>query len=452
MFPSFMAKSPISIGKLLFIAVIAAGAAGGWYFWQHAADKPPELTTTPVTRGEVVQSVTATGDLQPLASVDVSSQISGLVQAVLVDYNSVVKKDQVLCKIDPASYQSKLMQAQAQLVNTKANYNLTKLNHDRTAELFKRNLVTQQDLDSAEAQLQQAQAQLDIQNATVENAQIDLDRCTIYSPIDGIVIDRQTDVGKTVAASLNAPTLFTIVDSLGKMQIHAAVAEADIGSVKEGQEVSFLVDAFPGRPFRGTVSQIRNSPTTQSNVVTYATIIDVDNSDLKLKPGMTANVSIITARRTNVLKVANSALRVRIPESLLPAAAAAPVAVAAPAAMTPGQGDRGARGAGEATAGARRGGGPGGGRRSGPGGDNPVITRTVYRSVGTTERPKVEPVSARLGISDGVNTEVIDGLNENDALVTYVSIPGAAPIAPQAGGANNPFQGGGNRGLGGGGG
>jgi HlyD family secretion protein len=327
--------------------------------------------------------------------------------------------------------------------------------------LFKRSLVTQQDLDQADSQLAQAQAQLDIQSAAVENAKIDLARCVIYSPIDGIVIDRQTDVGKTVAASINAPTLFTIVDSLGKMQIHAAVAEADIGSVKEGQDVAFQVDAFPGRQFRGNVSQIRNFPTTQSNVVTYATIIDVDNSDLRLKPGMTANVSIITARRTDVLKITNSALRVRIPDSLLPATPAAPSATAA-APATAASSDRGSRGAGDVAAtggdtaaGGRRGGGArGGGRRGGaggPGGDNPVITRTVYKSVGTPDHPRVEPVSVKLGISDGLNTEVIDGVKENDPLVTYVSIPGATvQAAPAGGGANNPFQGGGNRGGGGG--
>jgi HlyD family secretion protein len=374
------------------------------------------------------------------------------VQEVLVDYNSVVKKGDVLARIDPASYDSKLKQAQAQLTNTRANFTLTKLNHDRTAELFRRSLVTQQELDQAESQLQQAQAQLEIQTAAVDNAQIDLARCTIYSPINGIVIDRQTDVGKTVAASLNAPTLFTIVDSLGKMQIRAAVSEADIGSVALAQEVMFQVDAFPGRQFRGTVSQIRNFPTTQSNVVTYATIIEVDNSDLRLKPGMTANVSIITARRSDVLKVANSALRVRIPESLLPASSPAPAPTAGTG-NTPGQ--RGGTGEVAANRGdAPDGGGRGGGRRGGgnSSSDNQVLKRTLYKSVGTSTSPRVEPVSVRLGISDGVSTEIIDGLKENDLLITYVSLPGTTPVATQPGSANNPFQGGGNRGLGGGGG
>ena len=294
-----MAKSSFPFGWLFLAVLFAGGAGGAWYVWQHNGEKPPEITTVVVTRGPLQQSVTATGGLQPVMSVEISSQVSGLVKEVLVDFNDPVKKGQVLARIDEATYQSKLAQAKAQLVNTEANHALTKANTDRTRSLYARQLVTDQELQQADAQLKQADAQLLIQRATVDNAQIDLDRCTLLSPIDGVVIDRQTEVGKTVAASLNAPLLFLIVNDLTKMQINAGIAEADIGSVAVGQEVTFLVDAFPGRQFRGTVSQIRNAPVTQSNVVTYGAIIAVDNSDplRPLKPGMTANVSIITARR-----------------------------------------------------------------------------------------------------------------------------------------------------------
>jgi HlyD family secretion protein len=457
-----MAKSSLS-GWLLGLIALSAAAGGGWYYFQQRGEKPPEITVIPVTRGSLQQVVTATGAIQPMTSVEISSQVSGLVTEVLVDFNDVVKKGQVLARIDEATYKSKLAQAQAQLANTQANHALVTANTKRTRDLHGRQLVTDQELQQADAQLKQAEAQLLIQTAAVENAQIDLARCTLYSPIDGVVIDRQTEVGKTVAASLNAPLLFLIVNDLTKMEISAGVSEADIGAVKEGQEVTFLVDAFPGRPFRGTVAQIRNAPVTQSNVVTYGAIIEVDNSDLRLKPGMTANVSIITARRDDVLRVANSTLRVRVPESLLadlPATAATPGAPSVPTPTAEGgqiaaaaAGDRGGAGRGGRGAGGR--GGRGGGR-GGPGaitaaGDTPIQTRTVFKSVGTPEKPRLERVSVRLGITDGVNTEVVDGLAENDAIVSNVSMPGApATAASQQGG--NPFQTRGGGGFGGGGG
>ncbi len=470
-----MAKSSFPTGWLLLVVLLVGGGAGGWHFWQQSGDKLPELTTITVTRGALQQTVTATGGLQPVTSVEISSQVSGLVQEVLVDFNSVVKKGDVLARIDQATYQSKLAQARAQLTNTQASHDLTEYNTIRTRRLFEQNLVTEQELKQAEAQLKQADAQLLIQTAAMENAQIDLDRCTIYSPIDGVVIDRQTEVGKTVAASLNAPLLFLIVNDLTKMQISAGVAEADIGSVRVGQEVTFLVDAFPGRPFRGTVAQIRNAPVTQSNVVTYGAIIEVDNSDpaRPLKPGMTANVSIITARRESVLRLANAALRVRIPEMLLPPVAGSNLArsVAAPAgtntagtangaAVAPARGEnptptpdpRG--GAGGRGPGGRGGGGRGGrgGGVTTAGGDGTVLTtRTVYKSIGTAEKPRVEPVNVRLGITDGVNTEVVEGLVEGDTIVSSVNLPGAAPAVTQPSG-GNPFQGRGGGGLGGGGG
>ncbi len=464
-----MANSKRFGGLGLIIAVVLVVAGGvGWFLWRDAGEDRPEYSTVTVGRGDITQAVTATGTLQAVTSVDVSSQISGLINEVAVDFNSHVKVSQVLARLDPATYQTRLASAQAQLANATANFNLVRISTERTRALRAQNLVAQQDLDQAEAQLQQAQAQLQIQQSAVDSAKVDLSRCTIYSPIDGIVIDRQAEVGKTVAASLNAPTLFTIANDLTKMQISTSVAEADIGNVAEGQAVTFTVDAYPNRQFRGRISQIRNAPKTEQNVVTYETMIDVNNGDLKLKPGMTANVSIIVAQRNGALKVANAALRARIPENLLPKAAPAPAATAAaPAAPAPKAMSEDERrkvmreifreagfsfGNGPPTpdviarvqelAKARgieldmsRWGG-----RGDRGASNTPITRTLYRLVGTdpkTQHP--EPVTAKLGISDGVVTEVIEGLNEGDVVITSVSTAGAASGSAAA--TNNPFSG-----------
>jgi HlyD family secretion protein len=443
-----MAK-PGSLKLWLILVPLAALAAGGYFHWSKSSEPLPEFITVSLTRGDIVQSVTATGDLQPVTTVDVSSQISGLIRTVNVDYNSLVKKGDLLARIDPATYDSRLNQAQAQFANTQANYRLVKLNAERTRSLRDQQLVSQQELDQADALLAQAEAQLKIQQAAVDNAKVDLSRCDIYAPIDGIVLDRQADVGKTVAASLNAPTLFTLAADLTKMQINAAVAEADIGAVEQGQSVNFTVDAYPSRQFRGRVSQIRNSPVTQQNVVTYATIIDVANDDLKLKPGMTANVSIIIARRENAIRLPNSALRVRIPDSLLPAPPAEGKTVAATreqiqqlmveAGINPGAKriapeararliqlakDRGIELPERLTRSDR---------------DTAITTRTVYKLAGTPQDPDVIPITIKVGITDGVASEVVEGLDAGASVITSAYVPSAGAGAAPAG---NPFGGG----------
>jgi HlyD family secretion protein len=455
------------------ILAAAALAAGAWYFWSRSADQAPEYTTVTVARGDVIQVVTATGDIEPVLNVNVSSQISGIISKLYVDWNSPVKKDQVLAQLDPSTYQANALQAEGQLANAKANYELTRVNTERTRELFKKSLVTQADLDTAEAQLLQADAQVKIQSASLDVVKVNLARCTIYSPIDGVVISRQVDVGNTVAASLSAPTLFMIANDLTKMQIIAAVSEADIGNIKVDQSVNFTVDAFPNQQFRGKVTQIRNSPQTQQNVVIYQTVIDVNNPDLKLRPGMTANVSIIVAERDNTLRVANSALRVRLPEELVPKPAPpeAGAAVASSSAPTPAAKPMTDEERRTATrrimreAGYTRGGGQptpdvlqkaqqiakkegldldfsgiGGGR--GNGGAGAVITRTVYRLAGTDAKTaKLEAVSAKLGITDGIYTEVTGGLKEGDVIVTSVTMAGGSSTSA-ARPAANPFAGG----------
>ena len=497
-----MAKSKSYGGLIVLLVVVAAAAGGGWYYFRARSDVKPEFQTSKVARGDITQVVTATGDLQPVVTVDVGAQVSGQIKEVMVDFNSKVKMGDVLAKIDESTPIQRLRQAEADLKSAEANNQLIQINADRTKELFQKKLVSQQELDSINAQLAQSNATLLTRKAAVENARLDLERTVITAPIDGMVLDRKTDKGRTVNASMNAPTLFTLVNDLSKMQINAAVAEADVGSINEGQEVKFTVDAFPNRTFAGVVRMVRNAATTQQSVVSYATIIDVTNDDLKLKPGMTANVSIIVQSRPNVVKVANGALRVRVPPDLLPKTTAAegkggmiakgdksgsatmtddermratmeimraigfergtpaspeqiekartlakekgldPDLVAARLAM-PGGRKRGEGGGG---------GGSGGGRRgpSGPGGsgergfNNTIITRTLYRIPDpTAKEKKLEPVSVRLGISDGFSTEVLEGLNDGDTVLTGITIPGAAAAATAAqGGMSSPFQGG----------
>ena len=473
----------LTIGTLL-----VASAAGGYYYHRRTAqaEKPPSYNTAVIAKGSIRQVVTATGQLAPLLEVDVGSQISGLVKKLYVDFNSRVTKGQKLAEIDPATYQQRLRQAEANLASTEAANRLQRLNTERSRELKEKQLVSQQDYDQAVAQLQQSEAQLLTSKASVENARTDLERCTISSPIDGIVISKQTEEGKTVAASLNAPVLFTIANDLAKMQITAAVAESDIGSVRDGQAVSFTVDAFPNRTFEGRVSQVRNAAKTVSNVVTYDTIIDVDNRELRLRPGMTANVSIIVASRENSLRLPNAALRVRLPESAGVTPPAAQPKAGAPAAGTPAPA---ATPPTAAAAPAREGGGGGGNRRGGflppdatpeqreqaraimaevgfdfrqgpptpeqraqirklmiergliqpepEPGEVVVTTRTVYRLPGGNKTAKPEPVSVKIGITDGSASEIVEGLNEGDTIITGIAVTGGPAAAPSA----NPFGG-----------
>jgi RND family efflux transporter, MFP subunit len=457
-----MAKPNSSFGLLITILLVAVLAAAGWYFYNKRSTPPVEYVTATIARADVTQAVTATGTLQPVITVEVGSQISGIIDNVLVDYNSVVKKGDVVAHIDSSTYESRLRSAEAELANAKANHRLVQLNAERTASLQQNGLVPQSDLDQALALLAQAEAQVQTRTAAVEAAKIDLSRCTIYSPVDGIVLSRQVDVGKTVAASFNTPVLFTIANDLTKMQIVGAVAEADIGNVEVGQPVNFTVDAFPNRQFRGRVSTIRNSPITVQNVVTYETIIEVRNDDQKLRPGMTANVSIVIAHRPNVLRLPNNALRVRLPDVPPPAPVAGKSDSTTTAALKPLPDDQ--RRVYMTKAGFT----PGSGRPTpeiierarelakadgyefpafaGPGGrgsgsnatPNAPAIRTVYRLVGTGPTARPEAVNVTLGISDGTGTEIIDGLAEGDQVITNVY--SADSTAPQR--SSNPFGGG----------
>ena len=355
-----------------------------------------------VTRGPITQAVTATGTLNPVVNVQVGSQVSGNIAKLFADFNSQVKAGQVVAQIDPALFQATVTQAEGDLASAQAALELAKLNATRTEELFAKKTSSKADLDQAVANLHQAEANVKIKQGALDKAKADLDHCTITSPIDGVVISRSVDVGQTVAASLQAPVIFQIANDLTKMQIDANVAEADVGVLEVGQDVDFTVDAFPMRTFHGKVVQVRNAPITVQNVVTYDTVIGVSNPDLKLKPGMTANVSIIVAHKDNVLQIKNAALRYR------------------PAEATPGE----IRSRSPAPA----------GTRGSTGRERRTSERTVYvLSVG---RP--QPVQIKTGISDGVVTEVIEGLKEGDRVVTAELSSKSPAGSPPA----NPFSGG----------
>jgi HlyD family secretion protein len=361
-----------------------------------------EYQTATVTRGPITQAVTATGTLNPVVNVQVGSQVSGNISKLFVDFNSQVKAGQVVAQIDPALFQATVTQAEGDVANAQAALELARVNAKRTEDLFARKTSSQADLDQATANLHQAEASVKIKQGALDKAKADLDHCTITSPIDGVVISRNVDVGQTVAASLQAPVIFQIANDLTKMQIDSNVAEADVGVVQVGQDVDFTVDAFPTQTFHGKVVQVRNAPITVQNVVTYDTVIGVNNPDLKLKPGMTANVSIIIARKDNVFQIKNAALRYRPAE-------------AAPAEM-------GSRSRAPA------------GARGMSGRDRRTSERTVYLLSGS--RPA--PVQIKTGISDGVVTEVVEGLKEGDRVVTAeMATQSQAPSTPA-----NPFSGG----------
>lgn len=308
----------------IVVAVLLA-AVGGWWLWQQRGSAADEgaWRTTQVERGNIRVAISATGSLSATSTVVVGSQISGQVTDVLVDFNDTVHKDQVIARIDPSSYQAQieqgnaqiasarasLAQAQASLANAEADYR-------RKAGLGEQQLVARSDVDlaraardQARAQVASAQAQIRQQTASTLTTQVNLDRTVIRSPVDGVVLTRTIEPGQTVAASLQAPELFTIAEDLSKMQIELAVDEADIGQVEVGQQVSFTVDAFQGRQFRGEVLQVRLAATDTSNVITYPVMVGVDNSDGTLLPGLTVNAEIEVSRRDDVLVVSNAALR-----------------------------------------------------------------------------------------------------------------------------------------------
>ncbi|MFA5907672.1 MAG: efflux RND transporter periplasmic adaptor subunit [Vicinamibacterales bacterium] len=321
---------------LVVLAVIAAGA-GAWYFTRARVEVA--VNTVPVTRGDIIDTVGATGTVQAVTTVQVGSQVSGNIEWLGADFNSIVKKGQVVARLDPSLFDAQLRQVQANLSQARAN--LTRANseldrtkvqltdarqkHARAIELASKSLIAQSDLDAAkiavdsatagvasqEASVTQSRAAVTQAEASVNQSQVNRDHTVIKAPIDGIVTQRSVDVGQTVAASMSAPTLFVIAADLTEMQVNANIDEADVGRIRPGQHVTFRVDAYPTDNFQGAVTQVRLQPVVVQNVTTYGTVITVPNQELKLKPGMTANVKIEINKRTNALRISNAALRFR---------------------------------------------------------------------------------------------------------------------------------------------
>jgi HlyD family secretion protein len=373
--------------RLLFIIILLSLGGGGWWYFKNKKAETPEYNTETLSKGDITQVVTATGSLKPVINVTVGCQISGTIEKLFADFNSVVKEGDVLAQLDPSTYEAIVQQAEGDVANAKATLELAEITAQRKEELFKQKAASQADVDTANATLHQALAGVTIREGALKKARVDLVRCTINSPINGMVISRSVDVGQTVAASLSAPNLFTIANDMTNMQIDASVSEADIGMLAEGQNVEFTVDAFPYTPFMGVVSQIRNSPVTVQNVVTYDVLVDVKNPELKLKPGMTANVAITVAQRKDTLRVSNAALRFRPPETT--SAAEKPV----PGMRAPGNRAKGSK---------------------------PERRVHVLKEAGG----QPVPVKLKLGISDNIYTEVLGGVDEGETVVTGLKNPG----------------------------
>ena len=395
--------------RIVLAAAAAALAIIAYRWWSgSASDGAAGYVTAKVDRGTIEQTVTATGTVNPVKTVQVGTYVSGPILAIDVDFNSPVKKGQRVAKIDPATYAVKVRQneanlstARARVEKDKADLEFKRIQLERNRTLLSRNLIAQNDLDTAKSNYDQAIAQLALDEAAAKQAQANLDESQvnlnytdINSPVDGVVVARNVDVGQTVAASFQTPTLFLIAEDLTKMQVDTNVSESDVGRVREGQPASFTVDAYPGKQFHATVSQVRNAPVTVQNVVTYDVVLAVDNPDLELKPGMTANVTVTTARRDAVLRVPSRALRFR-PETV--------------------------------------------GQTATKSGHKASRDTTVY-VLGDDGTPK--PVEVRVGIRDNQNAELVSGdLAEGTEVIVGVKREAAAPAT----GSPPGFPGGGRR-------
>jgi HlyD family secretion protein len=398
---------------LIIVALLVlAGTGYGFRLWSHGTQKSPYISVL-VQKGAVTQVVTATGSLSAVITVQVGSQVSGTIDKLFADFNSKVKKDQVIAQLNQDKFKAAVDQARANLLAAQANVTKAKASMedtqrtlDRNKELRKRDLIAQSEFDTSQAAYDAAAAQYEVNKAQVSQSQaavnqamVDLNNTVIRSPVDGIVVSRNVDVGQTVAASLQAPVLFLIANDLGKMQVDTNVSEGDVGNVWVDQDVTFSVDAYPTRRFKGRVQQVRNAAIMVQNVVTYDAVVGVDNKDLLLKPGMTANVEFLVSEKTDVLKIPNAALRFR------PLSERQPPQVAA------------ARGnAGPAAAGG--GGRSGGTSNTRAGSRNREGTVNRQGTVYLLRDQEATPVRLRLGISDGTYTEVVGGdIQANDQVI-----------------------------------
>ena len=299
----------LSKTTVLLVGLILAAGVAAYSYWPNGKSPPSErYRTQTVDRGDIVQTITANGTLNPVVLVNVGTQVSGTVRKIHTDFNDRVKEDQVLAELDPALFQAQVRQSEANVLAAQAALALARIKIDRVATLQQKNLVAKEELDIARQQVDAATAQLKLAEAQLERDRINLRNSVIRSPISGVVVARSVDVGQTVAANFQTPTLFQIAQDLRQMQINTSIAEADVGSLQPNMPASFAVDAYPDQRFQGRIRQIRLNPTIQQNVVTYNVVVDVDNADGRLLPGMTAYVSVNAAERKNVLRVPNAAL------------------------------------------------------------------------------------------------------------------------------------------------
>jgi HlyD family secretion protein len=402
-------------------AIVLGSAVYGTQLWKDAgaSNKPPPYQTSAIDRGPIVAKVTASGALSALVTVQVGSQVSGRIREIFADFNSVVKKGEVIARLDTQLLTATLEQAranydaaQADLLKAQVQAKDAERQLGRQRSLHEQKLTAQADFDTAQAnadvagaQVAAAQGRVAQTRAALHQAQVNLDYATITSPIDGVVISRAVDVGQTVTASLQTPTLFVIAEDLRKMQVDTSVAEADVGRLQSGMRAYFMVDAFPNDRFEGTVRQIRNAATTVQNVVTYDAVIDVENPELKLRPGMTANVTFVYADQQEALRTVNAALRFKPSAELLGAAAGGGGLAQKPTLTGTARGRR-----------------------------EPTNTgRTLWILRGKTP----QPVSVKLGITDGTHTEIVGGeLREGDLVITDVAGGGlgTGSGAPRSGG------------------
>ena len=369
------------------IVVIAVLAVAAFLILRKSEKPQMKYKTAEIHRGSIVNTVTATGTIEPIVQVEVGTQVSGIINHIYVDYNSVVKKGEVIAELDKTTLEADLASSSATLQSNKTEYEYQEKNFLRIKGLHEKKMVSDTDYETAEYQYNKAKSSYEKSQSDITKARQNLEYATIYSPIDGVVIDRAVEEGQTVAASFNTPTLFTIANDLRQMRVIADVDEADIGGVVEGQQATFTVDAFPEDVFKGSVTQVRLQPTTESNVVTYEVVVDAPNPDLKLKPGLTANLTIYTMQKDSVLLVPLKALRFQ-PEN-----APEPVADSA----------------------------------------NPRA-RVLW-----TQSPQgLQPVNVTTGDNDGIFAEITGDIKEGDKVVTGVDI-GVASISDGQGEAT-PFM------------
>lgn len=376
---------------LVIVAVAAIAALAVWLLSGGKKEEKITFDTAAVAPANIMNSITATGTIEPVTSVTVGTQVSGIVSKLFVDYNSVVKKGQVIAELDKTNLMSQLNTAKTQLATAQSQLNYQTANYKRYKTLFEKGLVAADDFDNAKLSYTQAKEQVASAKEEVQRAQTNLGYATITSPIDGVVLSKSVEEGQTVAASFSTPELFTIAQDLTNMQVVADVDEADIGDVKEGERVSFTVDAYPDDTFEGEVKQVRQEATTTNNVVTYEVVISAPNADLKLKPGLTANVTIYTAERKGVLSVPSKALR-----------------------FTP--------------------------QKETVGKMKIVDVANAKNKVWTIEGNSIVAHKVNIGMTDGTNTQIVGGIAEGTKIITGLNVMGGEEEKPmEAQGESSPF-------------